>query len=195
MVEKYYRPAIMMTTVDGVAKGSARSISGFNIYQALKRCEDKLLQFGGHKYAAGLTLEVDRLPEFKEAFNAIAKELLTEDLLTPEIRIDAEIDLSELTPKYLRVLNQFAPFGPMNMRPVFLARGIQVAGQPRIVGKNHLRLRVKKNGTTFDGIGFNLGHLIDRIKPNNGGNDIVFSVDENNFTGVQLPQLKIKDLK
>ena len=99
MVEKYYRPAIMMTTVDGVAKGSARSIAGFNIYQALKRCEDKLLQFGGHKYAAGLTLECHRVEEFKEAFNAVAKELLTEELLTPVITIDAEIDLGELTPR------------------------------------------------------------------------------------------------
>ena len=196
MVEKYYRPAIMMTTVDGVAKGSARSISGFNIYQALKRCEDKLLQFGGHKYAAGLTMEVDRVPEFKEAFNAIVKELLTEDLLTPEITIDAEIDLNELTPKYLRVLNQFAPFGPMNMRPVFLARQVQLASQPRIVGKNHLRMKVKKNGTTFDAIGFNLGHLLERAKASTtAGMDIVFTVDETNFTGIQLPQLKIKDLK
>jgi single-stranded-DNA-specific exonuclease len=195
MVEKYYRPSIMMTTVDGVAKGSARSIAGFNIYQALKRCEDKLLQFGGHKYAAGLTLEVDRLEEFKEAFNAVAKELLTEDLLTPVISIDAEIDLSEFTPKYMRVLKQFAPFGPKNMRPTFIARRVEVIGQPRIVGRNHLRLKIRKNSVTFDCIGFNLGRLMDRFSNGVKYFDLVFSVDESDFSGVPLPQLKIKDIR
>ncbi len=195
MAEKYYRPAIMMTTVDGVAKGSARSIAGFNIYQALKRCEDKLLQFGGHKYAAGLTLEVDRVEEFKEAFNAVAKELLTAELLTPVITIDAEIDLGELTPKFTRVLKQFAPFGPKNMRPTFVTRRVEALGQARIVGRNHLRFKIKKNTVTLDCIGFNLGYLLDRI--NNGSKyyDIVFAVDESDFSGVQLPQLKIKDLR
>ncbi|MBI2429511.1 MAG: single-stranded-DNA-specific exonuclease RecJ [Ignavibacteriales bacterium] len=139
MVEKYYRPAIMLTTVEGVAKGSARSISGVNIHQALKSVEDKLLQFGGHKYAAGVSVDLDRIDEFRDAFNAAIREVLTEDLLTPEIHIDTEIDLAELTPKYLRVLKQFAPFGPQNMRPTFLAKQVQVIGLPRIVGKDHLR--------------------------------------------------------
>lgn len=195
MVEKYYRPAIMMTTVDGVAKGSARSVAGFNIYQALKRCEDKLLQFGGHKYAAGLTLEVDRVEEFKEAFNAVVKELLTDELRTPVITIDAEIDLAELTPKYTRLLRQFAPFGPKNMRPTFVARNVESIGQPRIVGKNHLRFKIKKNNVTLDCIGFNLGYLLERFTNGNKLFDIVFAVDESDFSGVQLPQLKIKDVR
>jgi single-stranded-DNA-specific exonuclease len=195
MVEKYYRPAIMMTTVDGVAKGSARSISGFNIHQALKRVEDKLLQFGGHKYAAGLSVAIDRLDEFKEAFNAVVKELLTDDILTPEIIIDAELDLADLTPKYLRVLKQFAPFGPKNMRPVFVARGVELASVPRIVGKNHLRMKVKRNGLTFDCIGFGLDYLRERIEPRHSLYDIVFSIDESDFTGSQVPQLKMKDLR
>ena len=195
MVEKYYRPSIMMTTVDGVAKGSARSIAGFNIYQALKRCEDKLLQFGGHKYAAGLTLEVDRIEEFKEAFNAVVKELLTEDLRTPVITIDAEIDLGELTPKYTRLLKQFSPFGPKNMRPTFVARRVEAMGPARIVGKNHLRFKIRKNHITLDCIGFNLGHLLERFSNGNRYFDIVFAVDESDFSGVQLPQLKIKDLR
>ncbi len=195
MVEKYYRPAIMMTTVDGVAKGSARSISGFNIHQALKRVEDKLLQFGGHKYAAGLSVAIDRLDEFKEAFNAVVKELLTDDILTPEIVIDAELDLADLTPKYLRVLKQFAPFGPKNMRPVFVARNVELASVPRIVGKNHLRLKVKRNGLVFDCIGFGLDYVRERIDPGIKLYDIVFSIDESDFTGVQVPQLKMKDLR
>jgi single-stranded-DNA-specific exonuclease len=195
MVEKYYRPAVMMTTVEGVAKGSARSISGVNIHQALKKVEDKLLQFGGHKYAAGVSVDLDRIDEFRTAFNAAVKEMLTEDLLTPEIHIDTEIDLTELTPKYLRILKQFAPFGPQNMRPMFLSKQVQVIGLPRIVGKDHLRFKVKKNGVTFDCIGFGLGSHMEKVRQNMNGLDIVFSIDESDFTGVPLTQLKIKDLK
>jgi len=195
LVERYYRPTIMMTTVDGVAKGSARSVSGFDIYQALKRCEDKLLQFGGHKYAAGLSVELDRLDEFKEAFHAVAKELLAGDLLTPEIRIDAELPLKDLTPKFVRILSQFAPFGPGNMRPVFVARNVELYGSPRIVGKNHLKLKVKANGQVFDAIGFNLGALMERLMNGRRNIDIAFSLDEGEYAGETVPQLKIRDLK
>jgi len=195
LVERYYRPTIMMTTVDGMAKGSARSVAGFDIYQALRRCEDKLVQFGGHKYAAGLSVEIDRLDEFKEAFNVVAKELLTEELLTPEIRIDAEISLRELTPKFVRVLSQFAPFGPGNMRPVFVARGVELYGTPRIVGNNHLKFKVKTNGQIFDAIGFGLGGLIGKLGNGKKTLDLAFSLDEGEFAGETIPQLKIRDLK
>jgi len=193
LVERYYRPAIMLTTVDGVAKGSARSVAGFDIYQALKRCEDTLLQFGGHKHAAGLTIAVDRIEEFKEAFSAVAKELLTDDVLTPEIRIDAAIELSDLTPKFIRILNQFAPFGPRNMRPVFAVRNAEVVGSPRIVGNNHLRFKVRQNARIFDAIGFNLGGLIDRLAGRRV--DLAFSIDESDFAGELVPQLKLRDIK
>lgn len=193
LVERYYRPTIMMTTVDGVAKGSARSVAGFDIYQALKRCEDKLLQFGGHKYAAGLTVAVERVEEFKEAFSLVAKELLTTELLTPEIRIDAEIDLSELTPKFIRILNQFAPYGPQNMRPVFAVRNAEVLGSPRIVGSNHLRFKVRQQNRILDAIGFNLGQLMDRMASRRV--DLAFSIDESDYNGEVIPQLKIRDLK
>lgn len=195
MVEKYYRPAVMLTTLEGVAKGSARSISGVNIHQALKLVEDKLLQFGGHKYAAGVSIDLDRIDEFREAFNAVIKEMLTEDLLTPEIHIDTELNLSDLTPKFLRVLKLFAPFGPQNMRPMFLTRQVQVTGLPRIVGKDHLRFKIEKEGITFDCIGFGLGSLLEKVKEKLNGLDIVFSIDESDFTGVALTQLKIKDVK
>jgi single-stranded-DNA-specific exonuclease len=194
LVERYYRPTIMMTTVDGVAKGSARSISGFNIHEALKRCEDKLIQFGGHKYAAGLTVELDKVDEFRDAFKQVAAELLTQELLTPEIRIDAEVQLSDLTPKFIRVLSQFAPFGPENMRPVFAARGVEVLGQPRIVGKNHLRFKVRSNTHVVDAIGFNLGHLLSRVR-SGCKVDVAFSLDEGEFAGETVPQLKIRDVK
>ncbi|MBI3587217.1 MAG: DHH family phosphoesterase [Ignavibacteriales bacterium] len=195
LVERYYRPTIMMTTVDGVAKGSARSVAGFDIYQALKRCEDTIKQFGGHKYAAGLSVEIDRLDEFKEAFNLVAKELLTEELLTPEIKIDSEIPLTELTPKFVRILSQFAPFGPGNMRPVFVARGVEVYGTPRIVGNNHLRFKIRTNGHVFDAIGFNLGNLMSRVSAGRKDLSLAFSLDEGEFAGETFPQLKIRDLK
>jgi single-stranded-DNA-specific exonuclease len=195
LVEKYYRPTIMMTTVDGVAKGSARSIVGFDIYQALKRCEDKLLQFGGHRYAAGLSIELDKLDEFRDAFNAVAKELLTNELLTPEIRIDAEIALTDLSPQFMRILKQFAPFGPQNMKPVFLVHNVEVVGTPRIVGNNHLKMKVRQNGVVFDAIGFDLGHLKERVESGRRALDIVFSVEENDWNGNTFPQLRIRDLR
>lgn len=195
IVEKYYRPAVMMTTVEGVAKGSARSIAGVNIHQALKSVEDKLLQFGGHKYAAGVSVDLDRIEEFRTAFNKAIKDILTDELITPVIRIDAELDLAELTPKFMRVVKQFAPFGPQNMRPTFLARDVQVTGLPRIVGRDHLRFKVRKNGVTFDCIGFNLGSLLDMVKSKLSSIDLVFSLDESDFTGVNITQLKIKDIR
>lgn len=195
LVEKYYKPTVMMTTIDGIAKGSARSVSGFDIYQALKRCEDTLIQFGGHKYAAGLSVEVSRVNEFKEAFNSVVKELLTEELRTPEIKIDAEVNLSELTPKFVRILNQFAPFGPGNMRPVFVVRNVEVLGTARIVGQKHLKFKVRANGQVFDTIGFNLAHLLQKVAPGRKDLALAFSLDESDFSGEIIPQLKLRDIK
>src|SRR3972149_2649310 len=180
---------MMMQTIDGVERGAARGVQGFEIYQALKKCEDKLLQFGGHKYAAGLAVATDRIEEFKEAFSLVAKELLTDEILTPEIHIEAELQLSELTPKFVRILSQFAPFGPQNMRPVFAAHNLEVYGSPRIVGNNHLRFKVRQQNRIFDTIGFNLGRLVDRL--NSKQVDLAFSLDEGDFAGQNVPQLKI----
>ncbi len=202
LVEKYYRPTIMMTTVDGVAKGSARSIVGFDIHRALKRVEDKVIQFGGHKYAAGLTVALDRVDEFREAFNIAVKELMAEEIKTPEIKIDAELNLEELVPRFVRILKEFAPFGPGNMRPVFLARNVEAIGVPKIVGKDHLRMRVKQHNNVLDTIGFGLGHLLPEVRANSKSLDIVFSVDEHEVimssatgTTEAFPQLKIKDIR
>jgi single-stranded-DNA-specific exonuclease len=202
MVERYYKPAIMMATVDGVAKGSARSVSGFDIYEALKRCEDKLLQFGGHKYAAGVTVDLDRLDEFRDAFNAAVKDLMAEELKTPEIRIDLEIGLADITPWFIKLLREFAPFGPNNTRPTFLSRDLEVAGNPRIVGRNHLRFRVRQNGVVFDAIGFGLGEMLPRVPVGRRDLACVYTVEENEWnapsgtrSGDPVPQLKIKDLR
>ncbi|MBI5214551.1 MAG: single-stranded-DNA-specific exonuclease RecJ [Ignavibacteriae bacterium] len=203
LVEKYYRPTIMLTTVDGFAKGSARSIVGFDIYRALKKVEDKLVQFGGHKYAAGLIVALDRVDEFRKAFTEAVNELLPEEIRTPEIRIDSNIALTDITPRFLKILKEFAPFGPGNMRPIFHTSKVNLAGEPRIVGNEHLRFRVKQDKHVFDTIGFGLGSKMESVKRNGSGLDIVFSVDEyekvipgSDSTMVEtFPQLKIKDLK
>ena len=201
LVEKYYRPTIMLTTVDGVAKGSARSVVGFDIHQALKQVESKLIQFGGHKYAAGLSVALDRVDEFREAFNIAVEGLMSDKTRTPEIKIDSEITLADLTPRFLRILKEFAPYGPGNMRPVFLARNVETISTPKIVGKDHLRFRVKQNSYALDAIGFGLGSLIDEVRENGKSLDLVFSIDEhevstNNASSSEaFPQLKLKDLR
>lgn len=197
IVEKYYRPTIMLTTVDGIAKGSARSITNFNIYEALQKCEELLIHFGGHQAAAGLAVELEKLEEFKSRFSQIVKDSIDEKDLLPEIVIDSKIKFSELTPKFLRVLELFSPFGPGNMRPVFLAEGVGIVSTPRVVGVNHLIVSLKQNSTNkvFDAVGFNMGEYLDSIKKPDVNFDIVFSIDKLVREGREFPQLKLKDLK
>jgi len=197
LVEKYYRPTIMLTTVDGVAKGSARSISNFNIYEALKQCEDLLIHFGGHQAAAGLAVEVEKLEEFKQKFNKIVRDTITEDDLFPEIHIDSKLKFSEITPKFLRIIEMFAPFGPGNMRPVFLSEEVSAAGAPRIVGNDHLIITLKQNGCekVFDCIGFNMGSYSNLITGNGQLLNVVYSIDKSVRDGRVFPQFKLKDIK
>jgi single-stranded-DNA-specific exonuclease len=146
LVERYHLPVVLMTTVDGIAKGSARSIMGFDIHSALKRCEYMLVTFGGHKYAAGVSIEIDRVPQFRSAMNAVAREMITTEMLIPQISIDAPVDVNELTPRYFAIVRQLAPFGPDNHRPTFYAKDIQVVGYPRKVGRTattHLKFNLR----------------------------------------------------
>jgi single-stranded-DNA-specific exonuclease len=197
LVEKYYRPSVLLTTIDGIAKGSARSINGFNIYEALQKCDDLLLHFGGHQAAAGLAMEVDKIDEFRIRFNEVLKSSITSEDLSEEISIDSKIRFSEITPKFLRILEQFSPFGPGNLRPVFLSESVHIANVPRIVGNNHLVANFKQSGTdkVFDAIGFNMGDHFDMIKQNNCELDIIFSVDKTIRDSRIFPQLKLKDIK
>ncbi len=197
MVEKFYRPSILLTTIDGVAKGSARSITGFNMYQALQKCEDLLIQYGGHEAAAGLAIEIDNIAEFRIRLNDILKEKLTADDVVPEINIDAKLSLSEITPKFVRVLDQFAPFGPGNMRPVFMAENVELTTIPRIVGSNHIItcMRQSKNDKIFDTIGFNLGHFVQEVDKDKNLVDIVFTIEKITRDGRLYPQLRLKDIK
>jgi single-stranded-DNA-specific exonuclease len=197
VVEKYYRPAIMLSTIDGVAKGSARSITGFNIYEALQQCDDLLIQFGGHEAAAGVALEIDKIPEFRKRLNQILKNKMKEKSIIPEITVDTKISLSDITPKFIRILEQFAPFGPGNMRPVFMAENVKIVNQPRIVGKNHLLTTLQQSGNdkVFDAIGFNLGYFADKIAKDRDLIDIVFTIEKITRNGISYPQIRLKDIK
>ncbi len=197
LVEKYYRPTIMLTTVDGIAKGSARSISNFNIYEALKKCQDLLIHFGGHEAAAGLAVEVEKLDEFKFKFNQIVKESISEEDMLPEIHIDSKLKFSEITSRFLRIMDQFAPFGPGNMRPVFLSEDVEIINTPRIVGTNHLVLNFRQQNSdkVFDAIGFNMGEYFDTVSKFRPIVDIVYNIDYSARDGRTFPQLKLKDLK
>ncbi len=197
LVEKYYRPTVLLTTIDGIAKGSARSITNFNIYEALEKCESLLIHFGGHRMAAGVAVELDKIEEFKEMFNNIVRETVTVDDLLPEIRIDSKLRFSEITPKFLKILEQFSPFGPGNMRPVFLSENVQISNTPRIVGTNHLLLSLKQEGSEriFDCIGFNMGEFCDPIIKNNSKIDVVFTIDRTVRDGRVFPQFRLKDIK
>ncbi len=195
VVEKYYRPTIMISIEDQLGKGSARSISGFDIYMALKQCEDLLIGFGGHKYAAGLTIEKNKIEQFRERFNQIANQHLDEDLLSPKLRIEGEIRLGEINARLYKFLRLLAPFGPQNMRPVFLSQKLQVVGTPMVVGNNHLKFKVRQDGIVLDAIGFNLGNLIYRIEPGANNLDMAYVIEENSYLGRTMLQLRVKDLR
>ena len=197
VVEKYNRPAIMLSTIDGLAKGSARSISGFNIYQPLEMCKDLLIQFGGHEAAAGVTLEVENIPKFRKRFNEILHESMTNKDFLPVIKVDIKISLSDITPKFIRILDQFSPFGPGNMRPVFISENVQLANYPRIVGKNHFLTSLRQNGSdkVFDTIGFNLGYFANVIDKEKDLLDIVYTIETITKNGATFPQIRLKDIK
>jgi single-stranded-DNA-specific exonuclease len=195
IVEKYYRPTILISVEDGIGKGSARSIRGFDIYLALSECKDLLLGFGGHKYAAGLTIRENKIDEFKTRFEEVAASKLNKDLLTSKLHIDAELTLEEINGKLIKLLKHFAPFGPQNMRPVFMSKNLRVVGSPSIVGNNHLRFKVRRDGKAMDAIGFGMGNLIYRIAPDEANLDIAYVIDENEYMGQTSIQLRIKDLR
>jgi single-stranded-DNA-specific exonuclease len=196
LVEKFHRPAVMLTTIDGVAKGSARSIHGFNIYEALQSCEDLLLQFGGHEAAAGLAIEIEKLDEFKERFNFVLRQNMTAENKLHELHIDTKLSFSEISPKFIRVLDQFAPFGPGNMRPVFMSENVTVVNPPRIVGVNHIVTSLRQNGNekVFDAIGFNLGAFASIIDKEKNLIDIVYTIESIQKEGKTYPQIRIKDI-
>lgn len=196
LVDAHYRPAIMLSTVDGKIKGSARSIKGFNIYDALKECEDLLEQFGGHEFAAGLTMDICNLEEFRSRINRIAQDILTDNDFTPEIEIDSDLELSKIDVKFWKLLTQFEPFGPGNSRPVFVSRDVCVEGVPTIVGNGHLKMKVKQNGSpVFDAIGFNMHHYEPHLRNcRHDKVDLAYVLEENFWNGRRTIQMRLKDI-
>ena len=196
-IENYYRPTIILTESKGMAAGSARSVKGFSVYDALNQCTDVLEQFGGHKYAAGMTLKLENVPAFQKKFEQVVANSIDPELLIPEIEIDAELDLVDIEPKLYRVLKQFAPFGPLNMKPTFVSKGVYEKGQARIVGDNHLKLEVVAKKDDFKGvagIGFNLGNKMDIIRSGKPF-DVVYHIEENEWQGRTTLQLMVQDIK
>ena len=196
LIETYYRPTLVFTKSGNKLAASARSVKGFDVYNALLQCQDYIEQFGGHKYAAGLTLLPENYEKFKTKFEEVVAASILEEQKTPEITIDAEIELSEITPKFFRIIQQMAPFGPQNMKPVFKTSSVRDNGYRKTVGKDntHLKLNIIEgaNPKTYNAIGFGLGDKINLIK---NEFDIAYSLDENEYNGYTSIQLLLKDVK
>jgi len=197
LIETHYKPTLVFTESNGKMVASARSVKGFDIHQALEKCADYMEQFGGHKYAAGLTVAKDKFEQFRNKFEEVVKNSITEESLSPEIRVDAEINFSDINPKLIRILKQFEPFGPENMTPVFLTKNVVDTGYAKPIGKEgeHLKLFVKQNGSqAFDAVGFGLCkklEIVQELKPF----DMVYSIDENHWNGNVSVQLRVRDIR
>ena len=192
LIEHYYRPTIVLTQSGEYVAGSARSVSGFNVYEAIHQCKDLLLGYGGHFYAAGMTMEPDKVDAFCTRFEEVVSSTILPELLIPEIVIDAEIRFSDIRWPFYNILCQMEPFGPENLRPVFIARNVTDAGFSKIVKEQHVRFVLRQDNMIFSGIGFNMAekfHLFQMQKPMN----IVFKLDENDWNGQKSLQLRVID--
>jgi single-stranded-DNA-specific exonuclease len=196
--EEYYKPSIVLTNSNGLASGSARSVPGFDIYKAIDSCRDLLENFGGHMYAAGLSLKEENIPQFTERFEKFVFENILEEQTYPQIEVDALLSFSDITPKFFRVLKQFGPFGPGNMKPVFVTKKVIDYGTSRLVGKDqeHLKLELVDNSSenVMNGIAFRMHTFNDHLKALNPL-DICYTIEENNFNGNTNIQLMIRDIK
>ena len=203
LTETYYRPTIMLTQSNGVVSGSARSVKGFDVYEAISACSDLLEQFGGHKYAAGLTLRPENVEAFKKKFEEVVSSTITDDMLIPEIEIDAEIKLNDITPSFYNILKQLAPFGPGNMDPVFMTENVSDKGYASIVGKDHLKMDLLQKGQrigdggrekSFPSIGFGLGEHYEFVAKKNPFR-VCYNIRKQEWEGKTYLQLQVKDLK
>lgn len=204
LIETYYRPTVVLCNDGEFITGSVRSVKGFDVHEILVEIEDIFVRFGGHKYAAGVTLLPMKLEEFKIRFEEAVKRKITKEILTQKIYIDAKLSSQDLVrdkknnpfPRLYRLVDQLAPFGPGNMRPVFMLENMLDAGNSRVVGETHLKLNVKQDGgnITFDGIGFGLGHLASKVKEQSNSFAIAFSMEKNQYNGHTSFQLRVRDL-
>lgn len=194
LTEKYYRPTVVLTKSGNIVAGSARSVVGFNLYEAIHACRKHLIGYGGHFAAAGMTLDPANVEAFSAAFEQVVSNTITPDLLIPEIIIDSEISISELTESFHNIIAQMEPFGPDNMKPVFIAKNVSNTGFSKVVKEQHIRFSVQQKNIQINGIGFNMAHKYD-ILQNNKFIDIVFNIDLNEWNGNTNVQLKVIDFK
>ena len=197
LTESYYRPTVVLTQSNGLITGSARSVKDFDVYDAIDACSDLLEHFGGHMYAAGLSMKPENLKPFRERFNSIVSASITDEMLIPEVEVDLEVNLNQITPKFLRILKQFAPFGPGNMSPVFMTHDTVDTGHARIVGKNHVKMTVFQESVRsapYSAIAFQQGEKYDSIQKGQSMN-ICYHIEENEWNGVKNIQLNIKDIR
>ncbi len=198
LTETYYRPTVVLTKSKDMITGSARSVPGYNLYNAIESCSDLLENFGGHMYAAGLTLKIENLEPFKQRFEDYVKQTITEAQRIPVINADMQIEIKDITPKFYRLLKQFAPFGPGNMTPTFVSIGVYDNGSVKQVGKNsdHIKLKIIQHlgdNRCIDGIGFNFGHFFEYIKEYKAF-DLCYQIFENHFMNQTFLQILIKDI-
>ena len=200
LTEKYYRPTIVLTKSNdenNMVSGSARSVKDFDVYNAIESCSDLLEQFGGHMYAAGLTMKEENVQEFIERFEEVVSSTIEDRMLVREVEIDAELNLNDINQKFFNILKQFAPFGPGNMSPIFKSSNLRDNGRGKVVGNNHLKLTLVQHEdyqSTFDGIAFQLGHHHPQVEQQDAF-EVVYHIEENNFNNRTTLQLNIKDLK
>ncbi|MCX6302501.1 MAG: single-stranded-DNA-specific exonuclease RecJ [Bacteroidia bacterium] len=199
LIETYYRPTVILTESNGFATGSARSVQGYDLYQAIESCSDLLESFGGHMFAAGLTLKKENIKPFIERFEQYVKSTITEDQMLPRVLIDTELSFSEINEEFFRVMNQFQPFGPENMSPIFMSKSVFDSGTGRMVGANgeHLKLDLCQESTgtkTLPAIAFGQANHFEYIRRGNPF-DICYSVEMNEFRGNKNLQLNIRDIK
>lgn len=194
LIETYYKPTIVLTESDGKVTGSARSVKNFDLYEAIYECRDLLIQFGGHKYAAGLTLQPENVDAFSARFEEVVTQRITDSQLTPELEIDAQIDLKDITPGFWNIIKQMAPFGPYNMKPTFVTRGVYDTGWSKTVKEDHIKFSIRQNhGERMDGIGFRMSQKMNVLK--SGAFDIAYHIEENEWNGNTSLQMAVKDIK
>lgn len=194
LIEHYYRPTIVLTRSGDYAAGSARSVPGFNLYEAIHACRDHLLGYGGHFAAAGMTLELGQVEALREKFESVVKSTIDPELLRPEIAIDAVIGLDDVRWPFYQILNQMEPFGPQNDRPVFLVRAVRDSGASRIVKEQHIRFSLRQGQTTLTGIGFGMADKFPLLAGQQAV-DVLFKVDENDWNGQKSLQMRVVDFR
>jgi single-stranded-DNA-specific exonuclease len=194
LIDHYYRPTIILTQSGEYVAGSARSVSGFNVYEAIHQCRDLLLGYGGHFYAAGMTLENDKVDAFKERFEEVVQASIHPELLIPEIVIDTEISLMDIKQPFYDILCQMEPFGPDNLRPVFVAKKVYNTGWSKVVKENHIRFVLQQGTAKITGIGFNMAEKMPLLEAGKAV-DVVFKLDENEWNGEKSLQLKVLDVR